>query len=170
MIHDKGPINYDGTLLKQKFGFDFYQEKYNPNGIVVIAYGSTNIGYDGTFFLNDYPTFDDAIHICWEIPNLNSKGNAFFKQLLLIKIFEKIQHIKNLKLDDSFNIINTETNDAISLNLNKQTDGNVALGYVGLDNTILNVLEKDKKEFSEKIEKQFYNLLNVAFIDTIKTT
>jgi hypothetical protein len=170
MIHDKGPINYDGMLLKQKFGYDFYQEKYNPNGVIVIAYGPMNIGYDGIYFLNDYPTFEDAIHICWEIPNLNLKGNSFFKQIFTLKIYEEIKNlnkIDKLCLTEDYSI-NME--DSLSLNLNKVTDGGTVLGYIGLNNSVLNLLEKDKTEFSEKIEKHFYSLTQLSFIDTIKTT
>lgn len=170
MIHNKGPINYDGTLLKQKFGYDFYQEKYNPNGIIVIAYGPLNIGYDETFFLNDYPSFEDAIHICWEIPNLNLRGNSFFKQIFTCKIYEEIKKINNLEevfLTDEYSI---SMKNIISLNLNKVTDTGTVLGYIGMDNSVLNLLENNKDEFSKKIEKHFYNLIQLSFIDSIKTT
>lgn len=170
MIHDKGPINYDGTLLKQKFGYDFYQDKYNPNGIIVIAYGPMSIGYDGTFFLNDYSSFDDAIHICWEIPNLNLRGNSFFKQIFSSKIYEELKALNNIEdlfLTDDYNI---SIKNVLSLNLNKVTDVGTVLGYIGLDNSVLNLLEKDKEDFSKKIEKHFYNLMQLSFIDSIKTT
>lgn len=174
MIHTNGPINYDGLLLKQKFGFDFYKEKYNPNGIVVIAYGPLNIGYDATYFLNDYPSFEDAIHICWEIPNLNLKGNSFFKQVFITKIYEelkKITDIKDLKITKDFNLVIKKNEDnLLSVNINKETESNIVLGYLGLDNKTFNLVEKTKKDFSEQIEKIFYELLNVSFIDTIKTT
>jgi hypothetical protein len=169
MIHDKGPINYDGTLLKQKFGYDFYNEKYNPQGIVVVAYGPTDIGYDAVYFLNDYPRFEDAIHVCWEIPNINLKGNSFFKQIFITKIYEEVKKIvDDVVLTEDFDIKQKDT--SILLSLNKIVDGDTVLGYIGIDNTSLNLIENNKKQFSEKIENIFYNLLKVSFIDTIKTT
>ena len=46
MIYTNNKITFNGSLLKSRFGYDFYKEKYKPTGIVVIFDGPINIEYD----------------------------------------------------------------------------------------------------------------------------
>lgn len=175
MIYENNNIIYNGNLLKSKFGYDFYKEKYKSTGVVVIFNGSLNIDYDELIFNHNYEQYEESINICWEIPNLNSIGNSFFKTLFLLKIAEQI------KKTDIFSNVDVKNNniisvydknnkyDDISVSLIRQAENNISLGYIGINSYIFNLSEKQNHDFCSSVNKIFYELTENCFIDTIKT-
>jgi len=155
MIYTNNKITFNGSLLKSRFGYDFYKEKYKPTGIVVIFDGPINIEYDELVFNQVYPVIEESINICWEIPNLNLLGNNFFKQLFLSKIKEYLNINDNI--DDYF------------VSLTRETEPNLSLGFIGLNLSLLNINKLKKEEVCSMIDSIFYELTQTAFIDKIKT-
>ena len=176
MIYKLNKITFDGGLLKQKFAYDFYKENYKPTGVVIIFDGSVSISYDFPHFMQDYPRFENSINICWEIPNINSLGNCFFKKLFLLKIKEeliKLNLFKSVDLNKNDSILirfDDNKTKEINICLLKQPEQNICLGFIGLDAKSLKFNEKQKEDFSKILNDIFYELTNSTFLDTIRTS
>ena len=174
MIYKQNKITFDGTLLKQKFGYDFYEEKYKNTGVVVIFRGDMNISFDRDYFFNDYPTFTDSINICWEIPYIGQLGNIVFKKLFLYKIKQSLEEL------DFYSKVEIDVNDSIfvyrdnkkakevNFSLLKQPDNVFSLGYIGLNNTNLDLNDKQIDILSENINQSFYKIIDSSFLEIIK--
>jgi hypothetical protein len=174
MIYNQNKITFDGTLLKQKFGYDFYEDKYKNTGVVVIFRGDMDISYDRDYFFQDYPTFTDSINICWEIPYLGQFGNICFKKLFLYKIKESLEELKfyskvELNKNDSI-FIYKDNKKAKEVNfcLIKQPDNIFSLGYIGLNNTNLCLNDKQINILCEKINSSFYEIIDSSFREMVK--
>lgn len=155
MIYTNNKITFNGSLLKNRFGYDFYKEKYKPTGVVVIFEGSINIEYDEIVYNQVYPVIEESINICWEIPSLNLLGNNFFKQLLLLKIKEYLDIKDNI-------------NDYV-VSLTREPENNLSLGFIGLNCSKLELDKQKKDNLCSMIDTNFYELTQLAFLDKIKT-
>jgi hypothetical protein len=174
MIYKQNKITFNGSLLKQKFGYDFYEEKYKNTGVVVIFRGDMNISFDREHFFHDYPTFKDSINICWEIPNISQLGNVCFKKLFLYKIKECLENlniytnIEKTKKDSI--LVSKENKKAKEINfcMLKQPDNVFSLGYIGLNNESLLLNDKQIDDLCEKINESFYEIIESSFLEMIK--
>jgi hypothetical protein len=175
MIYNLNKITFDGCLLKQRFAYDFYKNDYKPTGVVVIFNGPVKISYDLFHFMKEYPSFDDSINICWEIPNLTSCGNIFFKKLFLLRIKEELQKTnlyKNVQLDKNDSIFITYDNDKtkeINLCILKQPETDFSMGFIGLNMKYLGFNVKEREDFCKSVNDVFYELTVGSFLDKIKT-
>jgi hypothetical protein len=174
MIYTKNKINFDGSLLKQKFGYDFYEEKYKNTGVVVIFRGKMDISYDRDYFFNEYPIFEDSINICWEIPYMGQLGNVCFKKLFLYRIKEAIEELKfyskvEITTDDIIFISKDgKKSKEVNFCLLKQPDNVFSLGYIGLNNANMGLNDKQIEVLSEKINKSFYQIIDSSFLNMVK--
>jgi hypothetical protein len=174
MIYKQNKITFNGSLLKQKFGYDFYEQNYKPTGVVVIFRGEMDIQFDKDCFFHDYPTFNDSINICWEIPNIGQLGNICFKKLFLYKIKECLHDLNlytkvELNKNDSI-FVHQENKKAKEVNfcMLKQPDNVFSLGYIGLNNEKLSLNDKQIEELNEKINESFYEIIKSISLEVIK--
>lgn len=175
MIYKLNTIIFDGALLKRKFGYDFYKDKYKYSGVVVIFEGKTDIAYDRELFFDEYPRFEDSINICWEIPNLQLNGNILFKKFFLTKITEILSSLGKyekivLNKNDSIFITNGKNkNKELNVSLLNNVENMFSLGYIGLDNKLLELNKKEKEELCEKINSSFYEIIDSLTIECVKS-
>jgi hypothetical protein len=174
MIYKQNKITFNGSLLKQKFGYDFYEKDYKPNGVVVIFRGDMNIQFDKDYFFHDYPTFNDSINICWEIPNLGQLGNICFKKLFLNKIKNNLQDLNvytKVELNENDSIFvyqeNKKTKE-VNFSMLKQPDNVFSLGYIGLNNGKLLLNDKQIDDLSKKIDESFYEIIKSISLELVK--
>jgi len=174
MIYKKNKINFNGSLLKQRFGYDFYEQNYRKTGVVVIFRGDMNISFDRDYFFNEYPSFNDSINICWELPNIGQIGNVYFKKLFSYKIKECLEELNTYKKvelgeDDTIKVhTEDEQTKEINFSLLRQVDNVFSLGYIGLDIETLLLNDKQVDDLCENIEKSFYKIVESSFLELIK--
>lgn len=140
--------DYDGSLIHNRFGYRLFRKDYDPLGVVYLSRGNMNVK-DNLIDLedklsDDFIYSDDALSICWEIPNMNPIGAVFFQRLF-------VQEIANLFRTDTFGLydVSVEGDDLMlrkrgmgenssevwgkaSVSITKVTDG-VALGHIGIN-------------------------------------
>jgi hypothetical protein len=140
--------DYDGSLIHSRFGYKLFRKEYNPLGVIHISRGNMDVK-DNLIDLedklsNDFIYSDDALSICWEIPNMNPLGAVFFQRLF-------VQEIANLFRKDTFGLYdvsvegddlmlrkrgmgedNKETWGKASVSITKVTD-TIALGHIGIN-------------------------------------
>lgn len=188
MVYTKNKINYDGSLIHKRFGYEFYRDNYKPTGVIVISRGNmdvtTNLIDLEDKLNNDYIYSEDAINVCWEIPNICSMGSVFFQRLFINYVAQSIQKMCGffdiqVKGDDI--MIKADQGDSFkkaSVSITKVIDGNVAVGHLGLNIIAgpkapnfafsLNLTNEQVKDFCYEIEKIFYDTLQDVFVATTK--
>jgi hypothetical protein len=138
---------------------------------------------------NDFIYSDDALSICWEIPNMNPIGAVFFQRLFM-------QEIANLFRTDQFGLYdvyvdgddlmirkrgmgenNREEYGKASVSITKVTDG-VALGHIGINISAgpkapsfafsLFLTDELVDVLASVIGEIFYEILHDCFVATTK--
>lgn len=188
MVYKQNKINYDGSLIHKRFGYEFYRKNYNPTGVVVITRGNMDVTtnlIDLEDKLNDdYIYSEDAISVCWEIPNICSMGSVFFQRLFINYVAQEIQKMCgffDIKVDGDDVMIKKEQEDAYkkaSVSITKVIDGNVAVGHLGLNIYAgpkapdfafsLNLKDEKIDILCDKINDIFYEMLQDVFVATTK--
>jgi len=185
--------DYDGSLIHSRFGYKIFRKEYNPLGVIYFTRGKMDVK-DNLIDLedkltNDFIYSDDALNICWEIPNMNPIGAVFFQRLF-------VQEIANLFRTNNFGLFdvkvngddlmlrkggmgenNTEEWGKASVSITKVTDS-VALGHLGLNIDAgpkapsfafsLFLTEDKVSALARVIEIIFYDILKDCFIATTK--
>lgn len=140
--------DYDGSLIHSRFGYRLFRKEFNPLGVIYLSRGNMDVR-DNLIDLedklsDDFIYSDDALSICWEIPNMNPIGAVFFQRLF-------VQEIANLFRKDTFGLydVSVEGDDLMlrkkgmgednkeawgkaSVSITKVTDS-VALGHIGIN-------------------------------------
>jgi len=188
MIYKNNKINYDGSLIHKRFGYEFYRKDYNPSGVVVIFRGNmdvtTNLIDLEDKINDDYIHSEDAINICWEIPSMSPLGAVFFQRLFINYVAQTIQKMRgffDIKVEGDDIMIKQDQNDdykKASVSITKVVDGDIALGHLGLNIIAgsyapsfafsLNLNDKEVEELSQKINDVFYDTIKDCFIATTK--
>ena len=188
MIYTKNKINYDGSLIHKRFGYEFYRDNYKPTGVIVISRGNmdvtTNLIDLEDKLNNDYIYSEDAINVCWEIPNICSMGSVFFQRLFINYVAQEIQKMCGffeIKVKGDDVMIKKDQGDDFkkaSVSITKVIDGNVAVGHLGLNISAglkapdfafsLNLNEEQVNNLCQKIENVFYDTLQDVFVATTK--
>jgi hypothetical protein len=185
--------DYDGSLIHGRFGYRIFRKDYNSLGVLYITRGNMNVK-DNLIDLEDKLTddfiySDDALSICWEIPNMNPIGAVFFQRLF-------VQEIANLFRTDEFGVYDVKVNGddlmlrkkgvgendkeewgKASVSITKVTD-TVALGHIGININAgerapsfafsLFFTDKLTELLAHKIDDIFYEILQDCFIATTK--
>ena len=185
--------NYDGSLIHERFGYKTFRKEYNPLGVVYFTRGNMDVK-DNLIDLEDKLTddfiySDDALSVCWEIPNMNPMGAVFFQRLF-------VQEIANLFRSDIFGLFDVEIRGddlmlrkrgmgengkeewgKASVSITKVTD-NVALGHLGLNISAgpkapsfafsLFLTDHQVESLTQLIQNIFYDVLKDCFIATTK--
>jgi len=73
------------SFIKERFAYKFFKEKVHPTGNIVSFRCATDIMLPVT---NDRIRSYDAIHFCWEIPNVQAFGGVVFQRHFLSFIGE----------------------------------------------------------------------------------
>jgi hypothetical protein len=188
MIYKTSKINYDGSLIHKRFGYEFYRKEYNPSGVVVVFRGNmdvtTNLIDLEDKINDDYIYSDDAINVCWEIPSMSPLGAVFFQRLFINYVAQSIQQMCgffDIKVDGDDIMIKKDQGDEFkkaSVSITKVVDGDIALGHLGLNIIAgeqapsfafsLGLNEIQVEKLSQKINDMFYDTLKDCFIATTK--
>lgn len=188
MIYTKNKINYDGSLIHKRFGYEFYRDNYKPTGVIVISRGNmdvtTNLIDLEDKLNNDYIYSEDAINVCWEIPNICSMGSVFFQRLFINYVAQEIQKMCGffaieVRGDDI--MIKRNQGDSFkkaSVSITKVIDGNVAIGHLGLNINAgnkapdfafsLELSDENVNVLCSRINDLYYDTLQDVFIATTK--
>lgn len=189
-------MDYDGSLIKDRFGYKFFRDEYKPLGVILSFRGKMEVT-DNLIDLEDalskdYIYSNDAINFCWEIPNLNNLGAVFFQRLfctyvsLLLRQYED-QPLK-ISGDDILLILpEDETSSSkeiktqkVSVSITKTLANNVTVGHLGINifagekapNFAGNIKRlKDPQtlsDFVSQVEYLFYSTVNSCFVATTK--
>lgn len=188
MVYTKNKINYDGSLIHNRFGYEFYRDNYKPNGVVVISRGNmdvtTNLIDLEDKLNNDYIYSDDAINVCWEIPNMCSMGSVFFQRLFINYVAQEIQKMCkffDIEVRGDDIMIKRDQGDTFkkaSVSITKVIDGNVAIGHLGLNISAgdkapsfafsLGLNDENVNTLCNRINDIYYDTLQDVFIATTK--
>jgi len=185
--------DYDGSLIHERFGYRIFRKEYNPLGVLYITRGNMDVK-DNLIDLedklsDDFIYSDDALSICWEIPNMNAIGAVFFQRLF-------VQEIANLFRTDKFGLYDVEVNGddlmlrkkgmgennreewgKASVSITKVTD-TVALGHFGINISAgerapsfafsLFLTDELVEKLASKIDDIFYEIVRDCFTATTK--
>lgn len=185
--------DYDGSLIHNRFGYRLFRKDYNPLGVVYISRGNMNVK-DNLIDLedklsDDFIYSDDALSVCWEIPNMNPIGAVFFQRLF-------VQEIANLFRTERFGLFDVrvngddlmlrkrgmgENNEELwgkaSVSITKVTD-TVALGHFGINISAgekapdfafsLFLTDELVETLAYKIDDIFYDIMEDCFSATTK--
>lgn len=181
-------LDYDGTLIHSRFGYTYFRKHYNPLGVVLITRGNMDVK-EALIDLEDKHNDDfiksnDALNVCWEIPNMNAIGAVFFQRLFAKEVGNLLanRYVSNCDVDvrgDDIMIKKRGTTEygKASVSITKVTDG-VALGHLGLNinagpeapsfafSLFLN--DNDTALLARDIKELFDHILQDCFIATTK--
>lgn len=182
-------MDYDGSLIKEPFGYKYFRNEYRPLGVILSFRGKMEVT-DHLIDLEDSLTkdfiySDDAINFCWEIPNLNNLGAVFFQRLfctyvsLLLRQFEN-QPIK-ISGDDILLVSeNSEETKKVSVSITKTHANNLTVGHLGINicagskapefaGNIESLSNTERlKNFVKLVEELFHSTVYSCFIATTK--
>ena len=191
LIYDDA--DYDGSLIHSRFGYRIYRKDYSPLGVVYTTRGNMDVKANlidlEDKLSDDFIYSDDALSVCWEIPNMNAIGAVFFQRLF-------VQEIANLFRTDKYGLFDAKVNGddlmlrklgmgesnitefgKASVSITKVTDG-VALGHLGLNISAgpkapsfafsLFLTEELVEELTIDITNIFDEILKDSFIATTK--
>lgn len=178
---------YDGTLIHNRFAYKHARKTVFPLGDILIFRGPMNVEAAGMIdsedlLTNDYIYSDDAINICWEIPNLDPLGAVFFQRHFNGMIASVLRSQYNIptSIDGDDIMVWSEKEEnrrkaSVSITLVKN---NVALGHTGINIVAgskapsfaysTNLTDKQADALMKGIEAMFYEFLYDAFIATTK--
>jgi hypothetical protein len=184
---------YDGSLIHTRFAYKFFRDKTLPIGNIVVFRAPMCVETAGMIDLEDvlkkdFIYSDDAINICWEIPNLCPLGAVAFQRLFNTQI-ANILSSKYLKKpievdgDDLIvhaehqqgGVVQTKGKASVSITVSRN---NVALGHTGI-NIIAgtrapafaystNLTNGQAVDFMKDVVQMFYPLVDDLFIATTK--
>lgn len=191
LIYDDA--DYDGSLIHSRFGYRIYRKDYSPLGVVYTTRGNMDVKANlidlEDKLSDDFIYSDDALSVCWEIPNMNAIGAVFFQRLF-------VQEIANLFRTNKYGLFDVKVNGddlmlrklgmgennitefgKASVSITKVTDG-VALGHLGLNISAgpkapsfafsLFLTEELVEELTIDITNIFDEILKDCFIATTK--
>jgi len=181
-------LDYDGSLIHSRFGYNYFKDNFNPLGVILATRGKMDVT-ENLIDLedknnNDYIYSDDALNFCWEIPNMNAIGAVFFQRLFAQSVGNLIgsgvfgKYQVDVRGDDiMIKLPGMEEYGKASVSITKVTDG-VALGHLGLNikagpkapsfafSLFLN--DNDVALLANKIRDLFEDILKDCFIATTK--
>jgi len=185
--------DYDGSLIHSRFGYRIYRKDYSSLGVVYTTRGNMDVKANlidlEDKLSDDFIYSDDALSVCWEIPNMNAIGAVFFQRLF-------VQEIANLFRTDKYGLFDVKVNGddlmirklgmgensitefgKASVSITKVTDG-VALGHLGINISAgpkapsfafsLFLTEELVEELTIDITNIFDEILKDSFIATTK--
>jgi hypothetical protein len=148
-------LEYDGSLIKDRFGYKFFGNNYNPLGVILSFQGKMEVTENlidlEDALEKDYIYSDDAINFCWEIPNLNNLGAVFFQRLfntyvsLLLRQFETSKSIlisgdDILVFSENYSSLSTKSlaeyktlGKKVSVSITKTLSNNITVGHLGIN-------------------------------------
>ena len=180
--------DYDGSLIHQRFGYQLFRKEYNPLGVCYISRGSMEVT-DNLIDLedklsDDFIYSDDALSICWEIPNLCPLGAVFFQRLF-------VQEVANIFRTNKFGNFDVEVRgDDLMLKKKGMTsfgkasvsitksENNITLGHMGINISAgekappfafsLYLTDELVNDLSYMLDDIFHNILKDCFVATTK--
>lgn len=188
-----GETIYSGKSIHSRFAYRVYRDKVGSLGNIILFRAPMVVEAAGMvdsedLIENDFIYSDDAINICWEIPNLDPFGAVCFQRLFNTHIANILssKYIKApIEVDGDDLIVHNEHNQggvvqpkgkcSVSITFSKN---NVALGHTGINiiagkrapafaySTNLNA--KDVDSFMGDVEDMFYSLVEDIFKATTK--
>lgn len=181
-----GKLNYDGSLIHDRFGYRYFKDQYTPTGCIVSFRGAmsvtTNLIDLEDKLNNDFIFSDDAINFCWEIPNMCAAGGVSFQRLFCTYVAHILSSLINaeitMKGDDIMVRVENEQYKKASVSIST-TKNNYVLGHLGININAgnkapafaysTNLTDEQILKFIEDVERIFYDTTRSIFIATTKT-
>jgi len=141
---------YDGSLIHQSgFCYKYFKDKVLPTGNIILFRAPMEVTLnliDLEDSLNqDYIYSEDAINLCWEIPNLDPLGAVFFQRLFNTQLAQVLYKLiqKPIAVDGDdlivFDLEMPKTNKFVEGGRGKcsvsiaYSKNNVAIGHTGIN-------------------------------------
>ena len=194
MIIDDQKI-YDGTLIHSRFAYKYFRDKTLPIGNIIVFRAPMCVEAVGMIDLEDvlkqdFIYSDDAINICWEIPNLCPLGAVAFQRLFNTQIANLLSQKylkKPIEVDGDDLIVHSEHTQggvtqpkgkaSVSVTISKN---NVGIGHTGININAdkrapafafsTNLTDAQASDFMKDVVQMFYPLVDDLFIATSKVT
>jgi hypothetical protein len=181
-----GKLNYDGSLIHDRFGYKYFKDQYVATGCIVSFRGNmsvtTNLIDLEDKLNNDFIFSDDAINFCWEIPNLCAVGGVAFQRLFCTYVAHVLSNLIKaeitMKGDDIMVKVEDNQYKKASVSISTTKNGCV-LGHLGINidagskapafaySTNLN--DEQIEAFMQEVTKVFYDTTRSIFVATTKT-
>ena len=181
-----GKLNYDGSLIHDRFGYKYFKDQYVATGCIVSFRGNmsvtTNLIDLEDKLNNDFIFSDDAINFCWEIPNVCAVGGVSFQRLFCTYVAHILNNFINaeitMKGDDIMVKVEDNLYKKASVSISTTKNGCV-LGHLGINITAgnkapsfaysTNLTDEQADQFIIEVEKAFYDTTRSIFVATTKT-
>lgn len=181
-------MDYDGSLIHDRFGYEYFRDKYNFTGNIISFRGkmevTTNLIDKEDLLNKDFIYSDDAINFCWEIPNVDAFAGVAFQRLYVTHVSNLLGRILGTTFivsGDDILIRNQPDENAYkkaSVSISTQKNGAV-LGHLGINITAgdkapafafsTNLTDDQLLNFVQEAEMIFYHLTRSISIATTKT-
>lgn len=181
-------MDYDGSLIHDRFGYEYFRDKYNFTGNIISFRGkmevTTNLIDKEDLLNKDFIYSDDAINFCWEIPNVDAFAGVAFQRLYVTHVSNLLGRILGTTFivsGDDILIRNQPDENAYkkaSVSISTQKNGAV-LGHLGINITAgdkapafafsTNLSDDQLLNFVQEAEMIFYHLTRSISIATTKT-
>lgn len=187
-----GKLNYDGSLIHNKFGYRYFKERYVPTGCIVSFRGNMSVTSNlidlEDKLNNDFIFSEDAVNFCWEIPNLCAVGGVAFQRLFCTYVAHALSNLISkrensnvqitMKGDDIMVHVSDDTYKKASVSISTNID-NYCIGHLGIN--ILagekapsfaystNLTDSEVEEFITIVENIFYETTSSIFLAATKT-
>jgi len=181
-------MDYDGSLIHDRFGYEYFRDKYNFTGNIISFRGkmevTTNLIDKEDLLNKDFIYSDDAINFCWEIPNVDAFAGVAFQRLYVTHVSNLLGRILGTTFivsGDDILIRNQPDENAYkkaSVSISTQKNGAV-LGHLGINIAAgdkapafafsTNLTDDQLLNFVQEAEMIFYHLTRSISIATTKT-
>lgn len=181
-------LDYDGSLIHDRFGYQYFKESYDFTGNLLIFRGKMEVTdnlIDKEDLLNkDYIYSDDAINFCWEIPGADAFGGVAFQRLFVTYVGNYLGNIINEKIiingDDILVPVEGVEGAYKKASVSISTCKNGAvLGHLGINISAgskapsfaysTNMTDEQVTRFTQETRNLFYSLTKSIALATTKT-
>lgn len=185
-----GKLDYDGSLIHERFGYTYFRDKYIPTGCLLSFRGkmnvTTNLIDKEDLLNNDFIFSEDAINFCWEIPNMCALGGVAFQRLFCTYVANILGSILNETSPTTITIMGDDIMVKVSDNEYKKASVSIStekrgavLGHLGINIVAgnkapsfaysTNLNDEQIEKFINIVENTFNDITASIFVATTKT-
>ena len=185
---------YDGALIHKRFAYNWFRDHTLPIGNILIFRAPMDVTVDNMIdqedvLQNDYIWSDDAINMCWEIPNMCPIGAVAYQRLFNTQVANILSN-RYLKKPIELDGDDLMVHDKFLGSDNKEREvgkcsvsitysrNNVAIGHTAVNISAgrkapghaysTNLSDEDAKAFMNDVMEMYYAINDDMFIASTK--